>query len=314
VEMWTNAGEWENAHRVAKSFLPESEISALYMDNAAKMEKAQKFKEAEKLYLAVDKPDHAIAMYKRHRKFDAMIAVVSKHRKELLGESHKYLANQLEQEGNLREAEEHYASAGEWLAAVNMYRTNDNWEEAIRVAKFHGGINASKRVAYAYALHLGGSAGATLLNKHGLLEPAIDYAMESGAFDHAFELAKDSMPKKVPEVHLKYALLLEDEERFQEAETEFIHANKPREAIDMFIHQQSWVDALRVAERFDPSAVPDVYAAQGKAAAERGDFVRAEEMFVAASKPVRKQTKSASLGAGCEGFYTPGGGSGVSPL
>ncbi len=285
VDMYTNAGEWEQAHRLARSFLPESEISSLYMDNAAKMEKAQKFKEAEKLYLAVDKPDHAIAMYKRHRKFDAMISLVSKHRKELLGESHKYLAQQLEMEGNLREAEEHYAAAGEWLAAVNMYRTNDQWEEAIRVAKFHGGANAQKRVAYAYALHLGGAAGAKLLTKLGLLEPAIDYAMESSAFEHAFELARDSMPKKVPEIHLKHALFLEDEERFKEAESEFINASKPREAIDMYVHQQSWTDALRVAEQYDPSAVPDVYAAQAKVAAERGDFKRAEEMFVAASKP-----------------------------
>ena len=285
VDMWTAVGEWEQAHKLARSFLPESEVAALYMDNAAKMEKAQKFKEAEKLYLAVDKPEHAIAMYRRHRKFDTMIALVSKYRKELLSESHKYLAQQLEMEGNFREAEEHYASAGEWLGAVNMYRTNDQWEEAIRVAKFHGGINAAKRVAYAYTLHLGGSAGAKLLTKLQLLEPAIDYAIESGAFDQAFELAKDSLPKKVPDVHLKYALFLEDEERFGEAEVEFVNANKPREAVLMYIHQQSWNDALRVAEQFDPSAAPDVYAAQGKAAAERGDLARAEEMFLAASKP-----------------------------
>ena len=181
--------------------------------------------------------------------------------------------------------EEHYASAGEWLAAVNMYRTNDQWEEAIRVAKFHGGINASKRVAYAYALHLGGAAGAKLLTKLSLLEPAIDYAMESGAFDHAFELSREALPKKVPEVHLKFALYLEDEERFHEAEGEFIQASKPREAIEMYLHQQSWSDAARVAEQYDPSAIPEVYAAQGKAAAERQEYARAEEMYVAASKP-----------------------------
>ncbi|GMH58994.1 hypothetical protein TrRE_jg3276, partial [Triparma retinervis] len=285
VDMWTAAGEWEAAHKLARSFLPESEITTLYMENAAKMEKAQKFKEAEKLYLAVEKPDHAIAMYKRHRKFDTMIQLVGKYRKELLGESHKYLAQQLEMEGNLRDAEEHYAGAGEWLAAVNMYRTNDQWEEAIRVAKFHGGINASKRVAYAYALHLGGAAGAKLLTKLGLLEPAVDYAMESGAFEHAFELSKEALPKKVPEVHLKYALYLEDEERFQEAEAEFINASKPREAIEMYLHQQSWSDAARVADQYDPSAIPEVYSAQGKAAAERSDFGRAEEMYVQASKP-----------------------------
>jgi len=37
---------------------------------------------------------------------------------------------------------------------------------------------------------LGGEAGAVLLKKFGLLEQAIDYAMESGAFAHAFELTR----------------------------------------------------------------------------------------------------------------------------
>ena len=63
-----------------------------------------------------------------------------------------------------------------------MYRSNDAWDEAIRVAKYHGGVNASKRVAYAWALALGGDAGSKLLTKLGLIEPAIDYAIESGAF------------------------------------------------------------------------------------------------------------------------------------
>jgi len=40
-------------------------------------------------------------------------------------------------------------------------------------------------------------------------------------------------------VHLKYAMYLEDEGRFPEAETEFLAADKPREAIDMWVHQQA---------------------------------------------------------------------------
>lgn len=47
-------------------------------------------------------------------------------------------------------------------------------------------------------------------------------------------------PKIYPclQVHLKYAMFLEDEGRFQEAEAEFISAGKPREAIDMYCHNQ----------------------------------------------------------------------------
>lgn len=39
------------------------------------------------------------------------------------------------------------------------------WNDALRVAKFHGGQSAHKRVAYAWALALGGDAGAKLLTK-----------------------------------------------------------------------------------------------------------------------------------------------------
>ena len=51
-----------------------------------------------------------------------------------------------------------------------MYRANDLWDDAIRVAKLHGGVNASKKVSYAWAVSLGGEAGAKLLTKFGLIE------------------------------------------------------------------------------------------------------------------------------------------------
>ena len=76
--------------------------------------------------------------------------------------------------------------------------------------------------------------GAKYLTKHGLIEAALDHATENGAFDMAIELATQNMPKKLPEVYLKHALFLEDDERFGEAEVEFIKANKPKEAIDMY--------------------------------------------------------------------------------
>lgn len=52
--------------------------------------------------------------------------------------------------------------------------------------------------------------------RQGLIEPAIEYATESGAFDHALELARTCCPSKLPGIHLKHALFLEDEERFKE--------------------------------------------------------------------------------------------------
>ncbi len=235
--------------------------------------------------MTVNEPDLAINMYKKAQRYDQMVRLVSKHRKDLIKDTHVHLAQQLEMEGNLKEAENHYAEAGEWMSAVNMYRSNDLWDEAIRVAKFHGGVNASKRVAYAWALALGGDEGSKLLTKLGLIEPAIEYAVESGAFDHAYKLAEASLPKKLSEVYLKHALFLEDEERFKEAEDKFVKADKPKEAIDMYIHQQDWANAMRVAEQYDPSSVSDVYVAQAKTAVERKEHSKAEQLYLTANKP-----------------------------
>ena len=43
------------------------------------------------------------------------------------------------------------------------------------------------------------------------------------------------MKEKLPEISNKYALYLEDEGKFQEAEVEFIKANKPKEAVLMYV-------------------------------------------------------------------------------
>ena len=47
--------------------------------------------------------------------------------------------------------------AQDWKAAVQMYRQNDRWEEALRVAKVYGSLAASKQVGQLAIWH-GGSA------------------------------------------------------------------------------------------------------------------------------------------------------------
>lgn len=63
-------------------------------------------------------------------------------------------------------------------------------------------------------MSLGGDEGAALLTKFGLMDQAIDYAADSGAFAHAFDLATASAKHKLPELHLKFAMFLEDEGMF----------------------------------------------------------------------------------------------------
>lgn len=92
--------------------------------------------------------------------YDEMVSLVTKYRKELLGDTHMHLGKvstsrgrgsgrrsgdknvtnslslmqTLEAEGRLQEAEYHYLEAKDWKATVNMYRVNDMWEEAYRVS------------------------------------------------------------------------------------------------------------------------------------------------------------------------------------
>lgn len=82
------------------------------------------------------------------------------------------------------------------------------------------------QVAYTWATSLSQEQAATLLRRLNLGDAVVDYAVEAGAFAHAFQLAQIVAMEKLPDVHLKYAMYLEDSGRFQEAEGEFLNAGE----------------------------------------------------------------------------------------
>ena len=77
-----------------------------------------------------------------------MTRLVQKYHPDLVQSTHIHLAQELEQEGNYRAAEQHYVEAGDWKSAVHMYRGVDMWEDAHRVAQTQGGPNAAKQVSF----------------------------------------------------------------------------------------------------------------------------------------------------------------------
>lgn len=85
----------------------------------------------------------------------------------------------------------------------------------------------------------------------GLNEAAVEYEAEFGNFQLAFQLAEQFARHKVGEVHLRYALFLEDEKRYKEAEEHFIKSGKPSEAINMYEHIQDYYNALQVAKQYE---------------------------------------------------------------
>ncbi|XP_074197923.1 intraflagellar transport protein 172 homolog isoform X2 [Camelus bactrianus] len=285
IDMYTQAGRWEQAHKLAMKCMRPEDVSVLYITQAQEMEKQGKYREAERLYVTVEEPDLAITMFKKHKLYDDMIRLVGKHHPDLLSDTHLHLGKELEAEGRLQEAEYHYLEAQEWKAIVNMYRSSGLWEEAYRVAKAHGGANAHKHVAYLWAKSLGGEAAVRLLNKLGLLEAAVDHAADNCSFEFAFELSRLALKHKTPEIHLRYAMYLEDEGKFEEAEAEFIRAGKPKEAVLMFVHNQDWEAAQRVAEAHDPDSVAEVLVGQARGALEEKDFQKAEGLLLRAQRP-----------------------------
>lgn len=285
VEMYLQSGRYDNAHKVAMGNMTDSEIDLLYQRRARELEAEHRYREAERLYVSVRKHDVAIHMYKRHKMYEPLLRLVSAHRKDLLQETLKAVAEQLGKETRFKEAEKYYVEAKEWKMAVHMYREQGLWDDALRVAKTFGGGNAAKQVAYARAVALGPQDGAAYLFKLGLVEQAISFAIESGAFPLAFEYTRAHAPQKVGEVHLKYAMFLEDEGKFTDAEAEFVQAGKPREAIDMYIHQQDWAAARRVAEQSDPDSVPEVLCGQANVFVDRKEYGQAEQLYLTAKRP-----------------------------
>lgn len=298
VIMYIDHQLYDKANRVSQNHLSQRERTDLYLNLANKAENSGssgKLQEAEVLYLAVDNQDLAINMYKKAELFEDMLRLVSKYRNELLQDTYKYIAERFQEKGNLKRAEHYYAEAKSWTSAVSMYRQLERWDDAKRVAKTHGGKSAYEKAVLAQAHSVfkdsGAEAGAQLLAKHGLTTIAIDYALEHNNFTHAFELAQlANLPEKTKEVHLKKALHFEDEESFPEAEEEFLKAGKPKEAVDMWLHQRQFLNAMRIAEQYDPASKQGVMLEQAKyivsdQAISEQQMRQAESLFIQAKHP-----------------------------
>lgn len=284
VDFLNKQGQWDRAYELAVRHLEETEAKDLFLKLVDRLESEGKYKDCEKILISIGEPDTAISMYKRLEHYDAMIRLVEKFHRDLLENTHMHLARQLESRGKFKTAEVHYLAASDWKAAVHMYCNLSKWEDAHRIAKSRGGEQAANQVAYMWAKSLHIDSAARLLTKMGILENAIDFACDSGHFNFALELC--SATNRAPgDVHLKRAMALEDEGKFEEAEKEFMLANKPREAIMMYTHNRDWDSAVRIAEKFAPETVNEILVNQAAAALESQNYSEYEALLIRAERP-----------------------------
>ncbi|KAH8365613.1 hypothetical protein KR093_002735 [Drosophila rubida] len=284
IELLNRHGKWERAYVLGEKYLKAEQLRELFVQLASSLEEQGKYRDAEKVLIAVNEPDLAIAMYKRRELYDSMIRLVERYHKDLLDSTHLHLARQLESRGKFKNAELHFIASGDWKSAVHMYCSSSRWEDGYRVAKQKGTEGASQQVAYMWAKSMPLESAVRLLSKLGLLDTAVGFACDSGQFEFAMELCRFA-GKPTDEVHLKIAMSLEDEGKFEEAEAEFLKAHKPKEAILMYQHAGDWQAALNVAEQHLPDAVNEVLIGQASAALETRNYQDYEMLLLRAQRP-----------------------------
>ena len=283
--MYVKIGRWEKAEQIIKKSMKDEDFSKTIVNEAIKYEQEGKLKEAEKLYLMAGEQDIAINMYRTTKQYDNMIKLVTTYRPDFLKNTHLLVAQLLEADKNLKKAEHHLVEAGNWKGAVEMYRAHNMWEEALRVAKTNGMKAEINEIAKKWVSNLPKEQATKMLMSMGLVEAAIDIEVDKKDFDLAFIIANQHAKYRVPYIHLKYAMFLEDEKRYHDAEEHYIKANQVEDVIQMYESQYDFQSALRVARQHDPQYVPKIYFNQGNYYLERRELNKAETCFVNAKQP-----------------------------
>ncbi|OHT17436.1 selective LIM binding factor [Tritrichomonas foetus] len=258
IEMYLTMGRIDDSLRHAKRQMKSSDMEKLFIKIAKKNEKKPATRSiAEKIYLAIKKPDLAIEMYNNAKDSESVVRLTAQY-----GGDKSQLATmaaQAEREGNLAAAENCYIRAGQWEKALFMYRQEKKWQDAMRIAKSHGTPTAELQVAIHWAKDIGGVAGIQKLQQLNLVEQSLLYCCENGITDFAsliMDNCKNLSRTTLQQAHMKFGCALEAQNRFAEAEQHYITAEQPREAVEMYTHNKMWQDAQRVASKYGITDIP----------------------------------------------------------
>ncbi|OXU27721.1 hypothetical protein TSAR_004638 [Trichomalopsis sarcophagae] len=285
VEAYAAANNWQRVQELAQTELDPAEANELLAGYANDLRAKNDYRHAEALLAATEQYDEAIAMYKQAGMRQDMVRLVAKFRPELLKETHAHLAKELVKAGKPKEAEEHFLGGNNWRGAVDAYRSANMWEDALRVAKQSSGDKAAQQVALMWSRTLAPELGARVLARLDYLDGCLQLACEANYFDWALEIVKYGSVEQQRDVHYRYAMALEDEGRFSDAEREFLKADKAMEAVQMYIHTREWDAAEYVAQNHCQEGLSQVLVARASEAAEAQDYATAESLLLRAHKP-----------------------------
>ena len=94
-----------------------------------------------------------------------------------------------------------------------MYEGKKMWEECIRVCKSNASDRDTVEIAKKWNKDLGEEQFIEMLKRMNLTDALIEYLSDLKQFTEAFDIAKKNSKHKIPDVHLKYAIFLENEKQ-----------------------------------------------------------------------------------------------------
>lgn len=263
VDLYLKLGNFEEAFKVSSESIHKdrAEAEAEFNLIAENMIASGSLQEAEEIYLLLDKPDLAMEMYRRSKKYTKMLDIVKRFFPDLLESNLLMLAKESEAEGRLDEAERYLleASQSEWTNVVRMYRMANKWSEAYRVALKYCYSRRDPllvQLAYWWAKSLikdGDIARACqLIDELEVADEVLDFACENRNFQLAIDLCSKSGDQERNDkrrvISKRYAAYLEREHKFGKAEEVLVAEQLLREAIHMYLDNGMYADALRVVE------------------------------------------------------------------
>ena len=262
---------FQKAVAIAIDHSAPGQLKCIYKQWAEKSIHKAQYEEAVEQYIQGSLYNEALDAAIKSQLYDKAVVIAQMIEDGQCSSELKELASHLISRQNYQDAEKILTKTGNWLEAANMYRRQERWEDALRVAKSIGGQDASERISYEYGIRLGEDC--KNLDPQ-IMNDCLSFCVKNNDFENAIFLAKHSKSDDfVQKLVLKHAQILEDEE------TEYLEANAPHDAIDMHIHTQSWVDAERVATMYKETDLEKVKVAHANYALERQEFSTANEIL-----------------------------------
>jgi intraflagellar transport protein 172 len=100
VQLLLDSEKWRLAYQMASKTMSQGEIETVFMTKAEEMVEKGHLSTAEELLILCEKEDSAIAMYKKQRKWDDMIRLVTQYHPDLVEKSYQAVAKSLADENS----------------------------------------------------------------------------------------------------------------------------------------------------------------------------------------------------------------------